>query len=523
VRVACRYEAVSEPESAERAERLIAWLRDYADRRISSRLIDERRTIPPYLAMDFGNQGLLGIQVEEKYGGLALRSREVFRVLEQAAAADLSVGTWLLVCLFPGVRPIATFAAPPVKNEWLPKLAAGRVMAGFAQTEPDAGTNFAAMAARAVPRAEGGWSLTGDKVWIGNASWAGVLTAMAQEGGSDGRRRGLTALAVPVDRPGVVLGRELLSMGMRGVVQGEVAFRGVAVPPDHLLGEREQGMEVAVDSMCWSRFAIASTCIGAMKRSAQLLVRFASRRSIATGRLLDHPVARASLGRTAVEATLAEALLLRAAATLDAGSGVSVELFSVCKVVASEFLWGAADRLVQGLGSRGYDEANYAPQLLRDARVTRIFEGTTEALVAYVGSQALAARSEIHDFLRTELGAEKVADELDSAVRALRARKTSRPWECAVAGWAAIWAMLAATAERDLAGSGGVVAERAVAWAQARLRESCAQASAGSAIETILPTSAEAEAAVADFAGRIGDVDPQLPGGREEYDPLLRR
>jgi hypothetical protein len=312
-------------------------------------------------------------------------------------------------------------------------------------------------------------------------------------------------------------------MGMRGVVQGEVAFRGVAVPPDHLLGEREQGMEVAVDSMCWSRFAIASTCIGAMKRSAQLLLRFASRRSIATGRLLDHPVARASLGRTAVEATLAEALLLRAAATLDAGSGVSVELFSVCKVVASEFLWGAADRLVQGLGSRGYDEANYAPQLLRDARVTRIFEGTTEALVAYVGSQALAARSEIHDFLRTELGAEKVADELDSAVRALRARKTSRPWECAVAGWAAIWAMLAATAERDLAGSGGVVAERAVAWAQARLRESCAQASAGSAIETILPTSAEAEAAVADFAGRIGDVDPQLPGGREEYDPLLRR
>jgi alkylation response protein AidB-like acyl-CoA dehydrogenase len=524
MRVACRYEQVSTEESRARGERMVRWLRDYGARRINSRLIDERRTIPPYVALDFGNEGLLGMQVEEKYGGSALRSLDLSRVLEQAAALDLSVGTWILVCLFPGVRPLATFAPPALKNELLPKLAAGRVLAGYAQTEPNAGTHFAAMSSVATPRDGGGWSLRGDKVWIGNSSWAGVLTAVAQEVGPDGRRRGLNAFAVRVDQPGVVLGRELLSMGMRGMVQGEVSFRDVAVPDSHLLGERDGGLEVGVDSMCWSRFAIASTCIGAMKRAAQVMARFAARRSIATGRLADHPVARAAIGRTVVETLLAESLLHRVADVLDRGQGVSVELFSVCKVVASELLWASADRLVQVLGSRGYDEANLAPQLLRDARVTRIFEGTTEALVAYVGSQALVPTSEVHAFLRDELGAGARADALDAATKALRARSgPTRPWQCALAGQAAIWSLLAAAAERDLEREPSLERERAAAWADSQAAEACREAAHGASVERILPSAAEAEAAIARFAETIGDVDQALPGGREEYDALLRR
>jgi len=524
MRVACRYEAVSDGESRERGDRLVGWLRAYGERRVSSRLIDERRTIPPYVALDFGNQGILGIQVEEKFGGLALRSREVMRVLEQTAAIDLALGTWVLVCLFPGIRPVAAFGGDALRNEVLPALAAGRILAGYAQTEPGAGTNFAAMAATAAAREAGGWSLNGDKFWIGNSSWAGVLSAMAHEVGPGGRRRGLTALAVRVDQPGVVLGRELLSMGMRGVVQGEVSFRDVVVPPEQLLGERENGLEVGVDSMCWSRFAIASTCIGAMKRAAQLMVRFAARRSIATGGLLDHPVARANLGRTVVEIALAEELLGRVAEILDSGRGVSVDLFSISKVVASEFLWSAADRLVQLLGARGYDEANLAPQLLRDARVTRIFEGTSEALVAFVGSQAMARTSEVHSFLREELEAAELADALDAAVRGMRERSgLARPWQCALAGWAAIWAILAAGAEDALGRAPGPDLERAALWARARFRDACEQAAHGAPIEGILPSAAEAEQSIGAYADSIGDVEQRLPGGREELDPLLRR
>ncbi len=406
MKVACRYGSASDDVSRERGDRLVAWLRDYAERRLNARLIDERRTIPAYVGIDLGNQGVFGVQVEERYGGLALRSREIARVLEQAAGIDLGLGTWLLTSLFPGVRPIATFARDALKGEILPRLAAGRMLAGYAQTEPEAGTHFPAMAARAEAR-PGGWRVSGDKVWIGNSSWAGVLTVMAHEVGAEGRRRGLTALAVPMDRPGVELGREILSMGMRGMVQGEVSFRGVEVDESHLLGEREKGLEVGVDSMCWSRFAIAATCIGASKRAAQLILRFAGRRHIATGRLVDHPWLRSTLGETAAEISLAEALLYRVAEILDDGRGVPVDAFAVCKIVGSEFLWSASDRLVQVLASRGYDEANGAAQLLRDARVTRIFEGTTEALLAFVGSQALVATSDLYAFLRDELGGKR--------------------------------------------------------------------------------------------------------------------
>jgi alkylation response protein AidB-like acyl-CoA dehydrogenase len=499
---------------------------------LNGRLIDERRTIPAYVGIDLGNQGVFGVQVEEKYGGLGLRSREVARVLEQAAGIDLGFGTFLLTSLFPGVRPIATFARDELKNELLPLLAAGRMLAGYAQTEPGAGTHFPAMAARAEARPGGGWRVTGDKVWIGNSSWAGVLTVMAHDVTAEGRKRGLTALAVRMDRPGVAIGREILSLGMRGMVQGEVSFRGVEVDESHLLGEREKGLEVGVDSMCWSRFAIAATCIGASKRAAQLVLRFAGRRQIATGRLVDHPWLRSSLGEMAAQVTLAESLLYRVAEILDEGRGVCVDAFAVCKVAGSEFLWSAADRLVQVLASRGYDEANGVPQLLRDARVTRIFEGTTEALLAFVGSQALVPTSDLYVFLRDELGGGDVADALERAVRALRGRRFEgapaapeppRPWQCALAGWAAVWALVVAATAQAAERTAGPASALALEWGRLELEKACARAASAPSEERAILDVGAAEACVAAFESSIGDVEPTMPGAREERDALLRR
>ena len=281
MKVGCRYPMIADEASRARGDQIVAWLRNYGEKRVNARMIDERRTIPPYVANDLGNQGIFGVQVETQYGGSALRTREVGRILEQAAAIDLALGTWILVCLHPGVRPIATFAQPALKQEVLPQLAAGRLYAGFGQTEPGAGTNFAGMAARAVAQPGGGWLLSGDKIWIGNSSWAGIVTVIAQEVDTAGKRRGLIGLAVRPDQPGVTIGRELLSMGMRGMVQGELHFRDVRVAPEALLGEREKGLEVGVDSMSWSRFSITSTSLGATKRAAQLMLRFATRRQIA--------------------------------------------------------------------------------------------------------------------------------------------------------------------------------------------------------------------------------------------------
>jgi hypothetical protein len=181
---------------------------------------------------------------------------------------------------------------------------------------------------------------------------------------------------------------------------------------------------------------------------------------------------------------------------------------------------------VQVLGSRGYDESNGAPQLLRDARVGRIFEGTSEALVSYLGSQALAARSELSAFLHEQLGASAIAERLDAAVATLRGRDgvaQLRTWQVHVAGWAAMWAIAAGVAAQDAASAPGDQAERNAAWAARRFAKACARAGEAGPRELALFDAAAAEAAVASFAETIGDVDLTLAGEKRDFDPLLLR
>jgi alkylation response protein AidB-like acyl-CoA dehydrogenase len=528
VEIHARTNAISDERSRAKGDELVAWLRDWSERRLSSRLMDERRSIPPYVALDLGNRGFFGMQVDEKYGGLALRTREVARLHEQAAAIDLSFGTFLLVCLFPGVRPIAAFGSPAVKDALLPDLARGRILAGFAQTEPGAGTHFPAMAARAVATGDGAWSLSGDKVWIGNASWSGVLTVMAHDVDASGRRRGLTAFAVPTDRRGVQPGAELLSMGMRAVVQNEVAFRDVAVGLDDVLGEPRRGLEVGVDSMSWSRFAIAATCVGSMKQCARLALRFATRRQIVTGRLADHPVVREALAEAAAKTAAAESLLYRVAADVDAERGAAPELFAACKLAASEFLWETADRAVQILGSRGYDEENGLAQTLRDARVTRIFEGASEALVAFLGAQVLSPRSQLIAYLRDDLRAARLAERLEAAAGALRERPggadaAARAAHCALAGWAGLWALLAGCLAADPQRAPGALRGRAAGWAELRCAAACERAERGGEAGRLDLDAAALEEVSSAWEDAIGDVEQRLPGERLGLDPLLRK
>ncbi len=528
MKVRRRYSSVAAEISRQRADTLCEWLRDYGSRRINSRLIDERRCIPPHIALDFGNQGLFGMHVEERWGGLGLRCRDFARVLQQAAALDLGLGTWLLTSMFPGVRPIAAFGGDDLKEAVLADLAAGRVLAGYGQTEPTAGTHFPAMETLAVATGRGTWKISGDKVWIGNATWAGVLTVMAHEIDGD-RRRGLTAFAVPMDAPGVVFGRELLSLGMRGMVQSEISFRDVEVGEESILGDRGNGLEVGVDSMSLSRFAIAATCVGAMKRCAVQMARFATRRNIATGRLSEHPVFLAEFGLVTARIAAAEALLDVCGERLDSEGEVPLGLFAVAKVASSEFLWSSVDRWVQTLGGRGYDESNHAAQLLRDARVTRIFEGTSEALLAYLGQEALNPRSDLHELLRSNPAGSGIAEQLSDCVKSVKARKAlgrarfverdatpARAWQLDGLGRVAMWAVLLWAME----GASGVD-RSALAWARQGLDDAIDAASNGTPAESVLRSPDQVGAYVERYVRDVGDVLQTLPGGKEELDPLL--
>lgn len=399
-----------------KAQGLVAFLRDYAQQRINSRLFDARRCIPPYVVLDFGREGLLGLGVPTALGGIALTWRERIPVVQQLAAIDLTLAMLVGIHNELGIGPILRFGQPQLQQELIPALARGQMLGGLAITEEGAGANPRAIQATAETNAAGGWRLNAQKVWVGNGSWAGVLNVFARV--TEGRASRVLGFAVSTRTRGVRMGLEAMTMGMRGIVQSRVHFENVEVGADRLLGDAKGDLVVAEASFRMARLGIAIAASGAIKRCLQLLLRYGSRRSIATGALLEHPLFGAAVGDSHTAAKVLDRLTLLVADELDAGREVPSELFFVCKALAPEYLHAAADSLVQWLGGRGYIEANEAPQLLRDARLLRIFEGPTETMRGHLGS-LWQHHGTLRDFLLRPGGSANVVAEMDLAAEQL--------------------------------------------------------------------------------------------------------
>ncbi|MFI1524027.1 acyl-CoA dehydrogenase family protein [Kitasatospora cineracea] len=406
--------------SRARADRQISWLRTYAAERIDPRSMDERRSIPPYIAMDFGLAGLFGPLVEERHGGTTLRLTDHFRVLQQLVAIDTGLGTWVGSSVYLGTRSLSAWGTEELKQQWLPNLAAGRVLGAYAQTEPGAGSDFSALSTRAQPLPCGGFRLNGGKHWIGNGSWAGVMTVIARIAPDRANRSsGVVALAVPADSPGVRAGAEHPSAGLRGMVQTRLDFTDVYVPAHAVLGDGD-GRAVALDSMAITRLAVAACAVGAMKRCAQVAHGYAERRLMSGVPLAHRAATRRTLGDLVARIELCQGMLDALAHRYDEVGHLPLEAVISVKVLASEWAADAADALAQILGGRGYDETYLAPRLHRDLRAYRIFEGATEALTDFLGRHSLSHTVRVHTLLR-ELGGEQSTARLEPALAAVRA------------------------------------------------------------------------------------------------------
>ncbi|WP_137173849.1 AMP-binding protein [Massilia sp. HP4] len=478
------------------------WLRRWAPRRLDSRLMDERRTMPPHVLLDLGNHGFLGMQAPVALGGKALATGDLLRLMEQLAAIDLTLATAVGVHNGLGLRPLLRFAPERLRAAVAPHLAGGRQLAAFALTEPAAGANPLAMRTRAQ-RCAGGWRLNGDKHLIGLANWAGWITVVARALDEDGMALGTVALLLPDDAPGLRQQAEALTMGMRAMVQNALRFDDVFVPDTHVLGQPGAGMEVARDAMAFARLGIGALCVGGMKRCAQLMLRYAGRREVAGGRLLDHPVTLARLdGLTGAIGAL-EALVRALGAYDDRGNaqgGLPQEACMACKCVASELLWEATDMLMQLLGGRGYLEPNLAPLLMRDARVMRILEGPTEALYVHLGAGALDGGCLA--FAAEMLDAPGVAQQARAALLEAGASCPSH-----AAGELCAWTLLVAAC-----GDGP-----AAGWARRRWSALLAQLE-----QPGTPAPAATLAArIAAYADAIGTPDQDAAGQGSERDPLL--
>ncbi len=511
----------SAPDVARRrADELISWVRNWAPRRLDSRLIDERRSFPPSVVLELGERGLFGLMVDAGYGGLGLPAAEALRLLEQLAAIDLTLATFVVGHNSFGLRPLR-FARPEVREALLPVLARGRMLTAFALTEPGAGSNPRALSTVAVENEKGEFLLSGEKWWIGSAAWAGVLYVFARTYDRTGASLGISGFAVPAETPGLEVGPESLTLGLRGMSQARVSLTGAPVAADRRLGELGAGFEVAEDAMGFTRLCLAALSLGGMKRAAQLALRYAERREVATGALIDNPVARVWLTDLAGAIGALSAWVSQVAAHYDQGRPLFQEITLALKVTAPELLWEAADGLVQILGGRGYVEPNEAPQLLRDARVYRIFEGPTEALSMHLGAVVASGSRELLDFLRDLPEGEAVAERIEAVAAELGGSTEAGPFGDRLSslrfrhfrlGEVAAFGALAAAAR-----NAGPLARD---WAERRF---------SAAIEKLRSGAGEAmdreqlAAEIGAYANAIGDLDRGRIGEDHALDPLLAR
>lgn len=498
-------------------EALIAWLREYAAHRINSAVIDERRTIAPHIVLDLGNQGLLGMQIPPEHGGLlGLNHVQLLQMQRQLGAIDLTLAFFVGLNNGLGVRPILRFAQPQLQQRYLPALATGRILAAFAISEPGAGSNPLAVAARAQREGDG-YRVTGTKLWCGSAAWASVISVFARHLDPNGRALGHVGLCIDAMQPGLRVGKEALTMGLRGMVQNDLHLDRAYVGADRVLGSPFAGLSIAGDVMAFGRLGIAATAVGGLWRALQLMVRYASRRQISSGLLYANGHVQRVIGQTRLAAFTLDRFVNSIAAMLDRAESVPPELNAAAKLLASEALWQAADAAVQMLGGRGYCENNGAPQLLRDARITRLFEGPSETLASFIGQRTWTSQASHFSDLFARCPNAGATDRagLQGFLAALAQRYPTGAGQAAddlfvPLGYVVAWQLVAACAP--------AAGQPEASWLQHQVELARAR------VLALAPACAPpAPCALArEIAAHIGDIEQAAAGVESDLDPYLR-
>ena len=397
-------------DEARTVRRLIKGLREMEGTIIDSAKFDEDETLPEEVVRALAELGMLGLTIPKKYGGLELSSAAYARVFETLSTVDAGVAVLVGVHCGLGSKAIVLHGNDQQKERYLPALARGEFLAAYALTEPDVGSDAQNIKTTATLSKDGShWRLNGRKIWIGNGHRAGVIATFAQ---ATVRRRGedvprMTAFIIRPDMPGFRVVGTVRKLGIRGSTQAELAYEGLEVPADHLLGAVGRGFGVAVHVLNAGRLTLAAGCTGATKATLKRMTTYAEERVQFGHPLADFEITQRKLAQLASETYAADAMLGILASLVDRGEA-DFSLEAACaKVFASDLVWRAADDMVQLAGGRGYVKPYPYERALRDSRINRIFEGANEVLrlfIALNGVQAPAqALKEVGSALRRPL------------------------------------------------------------------------------------------------------------------------
>jgi acyl-CoA dehydrogenase len=340
-------------------------------------IVAETDEIPAELINDMRELGLFGMCIPEEYGGLGLTMEEEVRVTFDLAWTSPAFRSLIGTNNGIGSQGLIIDGTAAQKEKYLPRLASGELIASFALTEPDAGSDAASLSTRAI-RDGDIYILNGTKRYITNAPEAGIFTVMARTNPTIKGSAGISAFLVEAGTPGLILGKRDIKMGQKGAHTCDVILQDCRVPLANLIGAKEGlGFKTAMKVLDKGRLHIAAVCVGAAERMLADALAYAMQRNQFGKPISDFQLIQAMLADSKAELYAARSMVIDAARKRDDGDDISTEA-SCCKLFASEMCGRVADRAVQIHGGSGY-VADYAiERFYRDVRLFRIFEGTSQ-------------------------------------------------------------------------------------------------------------------------------------------------
>jgi alkylation response protein AidB-like acyl-CoA dehydrogenase len=414
-------------QAVQKGERFLAALGAFLQDEVDPQLIERENRIPDEVVDGFKALGALGMKVPEQYGGLGLSQVYYNRAMMLIGTWHSSLSTLLSAHQSIGLaQPLLLFGSDAQKQEWLPKVATTHVSA-FALTEPGVGSDPARVTTTATPTADGaGYLLNGRKLWTTNGTVADVLVVLAKVPRSEGHKGGITAFIVPSDTDGVVVEHRIEFMGLRGIENSQTRYTDAYVPAENVIGREGLGLKIALATLNTGRLALPAICAGVAKWATKVAREFASQRVQWGKPIGEHDEVAQRIAFIAATAFGLEAMLDVASRLADEKrNDVRIEA-AIAKLYGSEMGWRVVDELMQVCGGRGYETAHSlqarglrgvpVEQVMRDMRVNRIFEGSTEIMHLIIAREAMDQHLHVAgDLMEPDLPLEKKAKALGRA------------------------------------------------------------------------------------------------------------
>jgi alkylation response protein AidB-like acyl-CoA dehydrogenase len=354
---------------------------------------DRDAHFPRAVAARMGELGFLGMLIPEAYDGLGLDTLSYLLALEAIAEADASTAVLMSVHNSLPTQMLLQFGSDAQREWYLRPMARGEWIGAFALSEPEAGSDASSLRCQAVREGDD-WVLHGTKSWVTSGTFADVFVVMARTDTADARRgsKGISSFIVTPDLPGFHVGKKEDKMGLRASPTVQLSFDGLRVPAANLLGDEGQGFVYAMRSLDNGRLGIAAQAIGIAQAALDHSVRYAAERHQFKQPIRDFQAIQFKLADMAARITSARALLHATAAAKDRGQSIT-QYGSMSKLLASETAMWVTTQAVQIFGGYGYVKEYPVEKLFRDAKVTEIYEGTSEIQRIIIARELFGGRA----------------------------------------------------------------------------------------------------------------------------------